>query len=218
MNFNYCIAYGGEPEELSAKYVGHESAFKGGECIFPGGYAQITDALAKGLKVKLSTEVTEIDYTGPKVKVRTSSGRWLTADQVVVTVPLTILRTLTFKPALSPAKQTALSRLGVGILDKLYLEFDRCFWNPGADWLVRVDSEWTYSMNCLKHNTGKPILLLFTHGAQSKRLSELSDAQVVSSALAALKGMYPEAPTQCKSFLRTNWLKDRHAQMSYSFL
>jgi polyamine oxidase len=132
--------------------------------------------LARGLKIKLSTEVTEIDHSGPRIKVKTSSGRSFTANQVVVTVPLTILRTLTFNPPLPGAKQTAMDRIGVGILDKLYLEFDRCFWNPGADWLVRVDSEWTYTMNCLKHNTGKPILLLFTHGAQSKRLSELSDA------------------------------------------
>jgi monoamine oxidase len=30
--------------------------------------------------------------------------------------------------------------------------------------------------------------------------------------------MYPNAPTKCKSFLRTNWLKDKHSQMSYSFV
>lgn len=149
----------------------------------------------------------------------TAAGKVHLADQVVVTVPLGILRDndITFKPELPKAKREAIQRIGVGLLDKLYLEFDQCFWNPKTDWIAQVSDDWSLALNCQKHNTGKPLLCLFNHGAQCRKYSELSDEQVVESAMHAIKRMYPEAP-DCKSYLRTNWLKDQYAKMSYCFV
>ena len=54
MNANFCMYEGADPEYLSAKFLGQESFFKGEEHVFPNGYNQIVDVLAKGLEIDLS--------------------------------------------------------------------------------------------------------------------------------------------------------------------
>ena len=67
---------------------------------------------------------------GPRLRrqvwVRTASGQELTAQYVICTVPLGVLRTggIQLEPPLPAETEAALGRLGVGRLEKLWLEFD----------------------------------------------------------------------------------------------
>jgi lysine-specific histone demethylase 1 len=58
------------------------------------------------------------------------------ADQVVVTVPLAILKSkdIKFVPELPKTKVNAIDRLGCSYLDKLFLEFDEVFWDNSCDY------------------------------------------------------------------------------------
>ena len=108
--------------------------------------------------------------------------------------------------------------MGISHLEKLYLEFEKCFWNPNSDIICHVSEDWLLTLNSQKHHTGKPILCMFLGGKACKKYAEMSDMEVIASAMKALKVMFPKAPDGYKSYLRTNWLKDRHAKMSYSFV
>ena len=65
--------------------------------------------------------MTRIDYAGDGVTVATSGGETLTADRVIVTLPLALLQedAVTFNPPLPEAKTTAISRLGAGLIEKV---------------------------------------------------------------------------------------------------
>ena len=55
------------------------------------GYDKITDYLATNIDVRLNTKVLNIDYSQDKIKIETTNGTY-EADQVLVTVPLGILK------------------------------------------------------------------------------------------------------------------------------
>lgn len=84
--------------------------------------------------------------------------------------------------------------MNLGYLDKLYLEFDRVFWDPNCDFISYVNDEWTFIINTYKHHTHKPILCLFNIGSNCLKYADKSDEEVVASGMKAIKTMFPHAP------------------------
>lgn len=103
------------------------------------------NALAQGLDIELNTPVSKIDYTGDLVVVTATNGKTYEADKVIVTVPLTILQTdkIQFNPPLAAEKTSAIKRLGVGHMDKLWLEFPAAFWENDLenDWIFFISDK-----------------------------------------------------------------------------
>ena len=91
---------------------------------FTFGFKQVADALAEGLDVQLNTPVLSVTRSAAMCTVATANST-LTCDYVVVTVPLGVLKanTIAFTPALPSRKLAAISRLGVGVLNKLIVEW-----------------------------------------------------------------------------------------------
>jgi polyamine oxidase len=121
--------YAADPDELSLKWFGTEGQFDGPDLILPQGYDRLARHLADGLTIRRGTAVSHIADDGSGVRLDTSRGV-VTADRVIVTVPLGVLKagTITFDPPLSAAKRAAIARLGFGVLDKVVLAFDEPFW------------------------------------------------------------------------------------------
>ncbi len=157
--------------------------FKGEEHVFQDGYSQIINVLARGLSIDFNQEVIEVDYSSQKgpVLVKTASGKVYKADHIIVTVPLGVLiaKDIKFTPALPQAKQSAIDRLGAGFFDKVYLEFEACFWDKNTDLYYLVDEDWICTLNCLKHHTGKPILCLFISGDSALKFAAMDDESVI---------------------------------------
>lgn len=102
--------------------------------VLARGLATALDAQADELDIAVTSVVTRIAYDERRVSLRLDSGESLTVDRVVVTVPLGVLKTdtLRFSPALPLLHQRAISRLGVGRLDTVWLRFDEAFWRTGG--------------------------------------------------------------------------------------
>lgn len=180
-------------ENLS-RYAGFEGdEFDGGDAILPGGYVKILESLMDGFDVKLKAVVKHITTTDQMASVDTSDDTF-SADAVVVTVPLGVLksRDIEFHPPLNTIRKGAIDRLGMGLLDKVYLRFDEIFWNPDVDLFGYVGpkrgyfAEW---LNLAKY-TGEPILLGFNASSAAEELELLPDDQVVAEAMNALCDMY----------------------------
>lgn len=101
-------------------------------------------------------------------------------------------------------------------MEKLAIEFEELFWDPEPDLMNIVQDDWTLIVNCYKHCTKKPILLMFNYGKQCDYYNSLSDEELVASAIKALKQIFPKTPDTCKSYLRTNWVTDKYSKMSYT--
>lgn len=222
-NHLYSQFDGADLSDVSAKYFSSVLKFEGQEHVFPGGYKQIIDLLSKGLNIQLNKVVATIDYSQDKVSVETTDGQIYTADKVIVTVPLGILKagSIEFIPKLSKTKQRAINRLGMGLMDKLWLEFPEAFWknDKDSDWICYASDTpgvWVDSLNVHKY-VGKPLIVMFNVGQAAIDMSSLSDEEVLESAMAAIRNWYPDAPNYV-NYARTNWGKDPYSKGSYPYV
>jgi monoamine oxidase len=206
--------YAADPGQLSLRWFGREGEFDGPDLILPGGYVQLAQHLARGLTIRLGTEVTRIGYDDAGVHLDTSQGS-VTADRVIVTVPLGVLKagTIAFDPPLPDAKRSAIEALGFGLLNKVVLAFDTPFWPEAPDVLGLAGPEQPVGnvVNGLRF-AGKPLLVGLRGGDAARSREGLSDQDAVAEVVAAL-----DAPPPTGSLV-TRWASDPYARGSYSFL
>ena len=211
----YGLPNGADSDQVSAKLMNDYYKFKGEEHFVLKGYSQICEALTlSGFPITLSEAVSTLDYTSPgPLKTLTKSGKTYESEHVIVTLPLGVLKAgdVTFVPPLPKSKLASIARLGVSLMDKLYLEFegDQPFWSTEVDLMNIIQDDWTLIVNCYKLHTGRPVLLMFNYGSRCIKYAKYSDEDLVESALTALRKIFPgkELPP-VKSFLRTNWGDD----------
>jgi len=101
-----------------------------------GGNDQLATGLAARLdeRIQLQTELVAVTQTKDAVRATVRSGRTetqITADYLVVALPATTLRSVTFDPPLPPNQAKAIATLTYGRAAKALLQFDRRFWRRG---------------------------------------------------------------------------------------
>jgi spermine oxidase len=87
----------------------------------------VARALAEMVDVRYHHTVTSIAWGAQGVSVSCSNGERFTADAAVVTVSLGVLKTRhheLFAPPLPAPKLAAIGRLEIGVVDKVFLEFE----------------------------------------------------------------------------------------------
>ena len=89
-----------DPTRLGVRATEEGAAYRGGDVLVAGGYARIPAELLDGVDVRLRSAVTAVTATDSGARVRLASGQALTADVVVVAVPLALLRA--GKPTIDP--------------------------------------------------------------------------------------------------------------------
>lgn len=99
-----------------------------------GGNDRLTSELAAmlGERVQLQTSLLTVSQAGEKVRicVRTAGSlrSQMTADYLIVAMPATTLRKVSFEPGLPPLQREAIGRLNYGCATKTLLQFKRRFW------------------------------------------------------------------------------------------
>lgn len=218
----YELEYAGSTATTSALHFDSDAPVVGEDVVFPGGYGQLTDFLARGMRTMTGQVVTAIDSTGADVRVTTQDHTYL-AEHVVITVPLGVLKggAVSFNPPLPSTKQAAIDALGVGVLDKCYLQFPRVFW-PNTDWLGHVPgassaAQFTQWVNCARP-LGAPVLLGFTAADVAEGLEARSDDAIVAEAMVILRQMFGAEIPEPTAHQVTRWASDPFARGSYSFM
>ncbi|OZA10459.1 MAG: amine oxidase [Rhodobacterales bacterium 17-64-5] len=213
--------YGGAWDETSAWYFDEDEGFGGTDVIFPAGFDQIARHLAQGLDIRLGKRVTALAPDAGGVSVTLDDGGRLTADHVVLTVPLGVLRAegIALATPLAPARQAAINTLRMGLLNKCWLRFDRVAWPDDVDWIGWVGpkdghfAEWI----SLAKPTGAPVLCAFHAGDQAREREGLSDAAMQSDAHAALQAMFGTGFPAPLTSQTTRWAEDPLTLGAYSF-
>ena len=185
--------YAANVDQLGDGYDEEGAAIVGGDVVFPGGYDQVVDAVLGSTPVQLSTVVERIATVEGGVEVTTGTGAF-EADVAVVTVPLGVLKSgaIEFQPALPDDKQGAIDRLGMGLLDKVYLRFDEVFWDAEVEFFGFVGpaldryAQWVN----LTPVVGEPILMAFNSARAADEIELQSDEQIVADAVATLRSMF----------------------------
>ena len=185
--------------------------FGGDHAIVTHGFSDVLEEVSKPLNILFEKPVAKIDHSGEKVIVETTSGEKIEADRCVVTIPIALMKkkTISFTPDLSPRKWRAVENIGAGLIEKCLLRFDSKWWSykiggadffgsisvSGSDSGVDADDEHDtsgifnvfYDIPCPEsdHFT----LMSIAAGASLEIYHSMSDAQLVSSAMATLQGM-----------------------------
>lgn len=227
LNTEFEHEFGADVDDLSHDEFDAMGQFLGGDVLFPSGYGAIVDGLADGVDVRLAHVVTRIETLSGSVRVTATAGGGevsMDAHAVVVTVPLGVLKAggVVFAPELPAEKQTAIDRLGMGVIDKIWMRFDAAFWPTNQNMFGYVSAQrgrWAEWVNVAKFDPqGTPILLGFNAGSVAEEIEALSDEQVTASALAALRDMFgPDVP-EPEEVRLTRWRADPYARGSYSYV
>jgi len=217
---DYEQEYSGSARELSAWWTGEDEEFGGGDVLFPRGYDQLTDYLARGLDVRLNAPVAQVRWDGPGVEVELASGERLRGERVIVTVPLGVLKAggIRFTPDLPQDKQAAIDRLGMGLLNKHFLRFESAFWPGDIDWhecLKRDPGRWSQWVSFAR--AGAPVLLGFTGTDAARQVETFDERAILGEATTTLRNMFGTATPSPIAAQVTRWASDPLAGGSYSF-
>ncbi|WP_265497975.1 flavin monoamine oxidase family protein [Providencia rustigianii] len=209
-------------ETLSPHFLQLEGFCDGDEVIFPHGYHQIIKTLSNKLDIRTNHPVHHIDYQYDYVVVTTFSGQKLTASQVLITVPLGVLKknVIQFLPPLPTVKQEAISQLGFGIFNKLFVTFEHAFWREET--LSNVNSmyihESDYWLNFMDVSAiyQKPTLLFLFGGLSAKWLEECDEQTAWQELYDSLTKIFEHVPKPIQ-LLKTDWEKDIYSYGSFSY-
>jgi hypothetical protein len=181
--------FGAEAGDLAMRQVG-DDLLPLDATLVTGGLESFVTGLLDGLDVLRGSTVVSVQYGDQGVGLRLATGESLSADRVVSTIPLGVLKqgAVEFEPELPAAYTSAVESLGMGDQEVLWLRFDRAFWSTEATvWAVLDDTASDRLFVNLMPSTGEPILVSLTGGDAGRAAATLDDDEAVTAALASLE-------------------------------
>eukprot|EP00980_Cylindrotheca_fusiformis_P024445 scaffold11924_cov118-Cylindrotheca_fusiformis.AAC.6 len=169
-------------------------------------------------------------------------------DFLVCAVPLGVLKEaithssaeeksdcrLSFQPPLPFSKIDAITNVGFGLLDKVFLQFETPFWRKDevfedADQCIFGNVTGKHSHHYMFFDVGKtlgnsengspPILMSLISGIEAVKCEHLSDDALVAEVMDTLGTIFSDAKLDFPVAHRiTRWGKDRFSRGSYTFL
>ncbi|OWP84861.1 hypothetical protein BWK59_03025 [Flavobacterium davisii] len=133
--------------------------------------------------INLNTIVKKIDYSGSSIEVTDRNGATFIADKVIVTVPITILKSndITFKPSLPNEKIAAFQKIGMEAGMKVFLKFSKKFYPSSFIYGGSICA--AYGDVTIGKQTNDNVLLAFIMGKQAQALSDLNSNEAITKAL-----------------------------------
>jgi hypothetical protein len=220
--------------------------FEGAHCEIIGGYTQVPRGLMclpEPLDVRLGNTVELIKNkdnaatsSGPSIVIKCSNSISIEADRVVVTTPLGVLKhgDLKFEPPLPDWKSGAIDRMGFGLLNKVVLVYEECFWDEERDMFGLLNSPEVESLdsrdynacrgrfyffwNCTK-TSGRPMLVGLMAGAAAFAAEGTNNETLIKEATGRLTKMFPSRKVPPPSeYIVTRWKRDPFARGTYSYV
>jgi lysine-specific histone demethylase 1B len=168
--------------------------------------------------IQLNTVIKQIDYSGPTINVTDSNNNAYTADKVIITVPITILKSedIEFVPALPTEKTTAFSKIGMDAGMKVFLKFSSKFFDEN---ILGGSICAAYSDDSIGKLQDDYVLLAFIMGQQAEYLTSLgSDSAITDALLQELDTMYNgQASASFVASHVQNWTTNPFVRGAYSY-
>jgi len=225
--------YGTSNERLGMRGVSEQqNIFQGGPGIYiVEGQSFITvinsafsDILSK---IVYNTPVTSINYSGEKVEVMDSNGGVHTADKVVITVPVSILKDndISFTPSLPGTKTNAIQNIGMDAGMKFALSFDANFWGDNTTSIISDGIVPRYYAPGIGRSSSNSVLAAYVMGDQAEFLKDFEEGQIYETMLDELDRIYDGNASRLVSRdidenvlgVVMNWTKEPYIRGAYSY-
>jgi len=167
------------------------------------------------------------------VKIITDTGLEWRAKHVIATLPLGVLKRShdkIFHPPLPPLKVQAIEALGFGKVEKVFLEFEQPFWEPGFGgiklaWTAKdleeklLPRDWFKVICSFDEVYRQPnILAAWVSGREAEVMLSLSDQEIIDTCTQLLRTFTSNpdmvAPVRV---IRSNWVGNPLYGGSYSY-
>lgn len=188
--------------------------------MYTSGADTVVNHLAEGVDVRLEHWVTGVDHGAAGVVVHSSAGDFA-ADQVIVTVPLGVLKagSITFQPPLPASHQGPIDRLAMGTLAKIVLQFDTRFWPNDREFFLLEGTTDTESFEVVNLSVYQPtpILSLIAGADYAVQIESMTDSAAVAAAMTTIRRTWPDAPDPVASKV-THQNQDPAQLGSYTYI
>jgi monoamine oxidase len=197
---------------------------------FVHGYEALIKSISERIdwdlcELRLNAEVTEVEWKAGETLARTVSGSQWRAPQMLITVPLGVLKSdgLAFHPPLKQ-KEKALQGLEMGPVVRASLCFRNQFWRTQPRFrdagFIFTDDPWFptwWTSNPLPF----PILTGWAPGHYARNLGTLNSEEVIERALESLASILEMDRERLKGELAAgfthDWQHDRFSHGAYSY-
>jgi monoamine oxidase len=197
---------------------------------FVGGYDGLVSAIFQRIDpklcdVRLNSVATAVTWGTKSAAVRTSAGQTFAAPQLIVTVPLGVLKAgaIEFSPKLAE-KEDAMSRLEMGDAERVSLCLASDAWVAHDHFSPEgflFTGEPPLPVWWVSRPPPFPVVTGWAGGRNARALRELDDAARVDAAVAALAAALSVDAGRLREDLRGgfshNWLADPFARGAYSY-
>ncbi|CAF0753078.1 unnamed protein product [Didymodactylos carnosus] len=212
------------------------------------GYSQLLTILMKSIpydKVKLNTivkriEIGENDDEYVEVETIDSNNEIVSehyhSKYVVCTMSLGVLKQTInqlFHPPLPQAKRTAIQKLGFGTVDKIFLVFEKSFWDAdynsfqllwdnSISWTLKVLQNTKFNVSMIIFDVARKqsnVLVTFMSGETAKYVENMPDDLLAYAFQELLSRFFTDlqVPVPIK-IIRSQWNNDHYIQGSHTFI
>ncbi|XP_040384655.1 polyamine oxidase 1 [Oryza brachyantha] len=248
--------------DLDLTAEGEYRDFPGEHVTIPGGYSRVVEHLVAALPpgtVRFGLRLRRLEWGGAPVRLHFADGAPpLTADHVILTVSLGVLKAslgkdasgagaaaVAFDPPLPPFKREAVTRLGFGVVNKLFMEVEAVapsepedagggggvlqpavpppdfpFLHMAFRGQVPKIPWWMRGTEsiCPVH-AGSSVALAWFAGREAAHLESLPDDDVIRGVHATLHSFLPATPRwRVSRIRRSGWATDPLFLGSYSYV
>lgn len=249
-----CITGCDSMEDVDLLEMGSYAELQGGNISLPDGYSAILEPVAKHIpKTCVLTRhvVTKIrwqsqkcvDQTNPNIsdcsdvnnfiEIQCENGKTILAEHVICTLPLGVLKAKAkdiFEPPLPNYKLEAINRLMFGTVDKIFLEYERPFLNPGVSEVMllwddrglteeeKLDLSKTWFRKIYSFTKISETLLLgWISGKAAEYMEHLCTSEIADVCTTILRRFlndpFVPAPKNC---MHTSWHSQPYTRGSYT--
>lgn len=230
---------GDDLTKVSADNYGSYIHIPGGNVSIPLGFVGVLAPILRELPdcaVRYTKPVSNIKWGtanqgGPRVIARCCDGEEFSADYCIVTVSLGVLKQnfeKLFCPQLPKDKVDAISKIGYGQVDKIFLEYSRPFWlwhEGGVSFGWSHDElnnrkDWTRGLCHIEEVEGsKHVLCAYVSGDEALQMEKATDEEVAEGVTRVLRQFTGDASLPFPStILRSKWASDPYFCGSHSYL
>lgn len=177
-----------------------------------------------GVKIILNTEVISIDSSGEIVIIKTKDGSAYQSQKVIITVPLPLIKTIVFTPAISE-KMKAVDIIGFGPAMKIFLKFKTEWWSDIKEHdfstMQMIISNEVMGTWWTQYPHEVPILTGWFAGPDTREYSDKTDEEITNKAIECLSNIFKVDKEMLQGQLVEakimNWPADPFTQGAYSY-
>ncbi|CAH1257567.1 PAOX [Branchiostoma lanceolatum] len=236
-------------KEVGLQAFGEYVSFAGGNINLPDGYDTVLDVLLKDIppecmlfnkqvKCVLWDQMVADNSSAERhsqhaISIVCEDGEIFKADHVIVTVPLGFLKkhASTFlQPPLPEKKLRSIAKMGFGVVDKIFLEFEKPFWeagSPGFQLVCKEDEtdprcpqEWYKKLYIFYVDPKAPnTVFAWLSGEEALHMEALTEEEVAHTIVQVLRRFTgnDDIPLP-QRLMRSRWGGDPLSCGSYSFI